>query len=128
MYLLLVVDLSNFNMCCLLVIQCSQKVKKPLQTQEIASYVMWHSFLCHIIIFSFVEMADAIDISTSRYVSPINKNKFVAIFLAFNTTNTPLIIFMMSLSIQVLQPRLSNYPIDKIFFFKPFTSHTSKII
>jgi len=128
MYLLLVVDLSNFNICCLLVIQYSQKVKKPLQIQGIASYVMWPSFLCHIIIFSFLEMADAIDISTSRYVSLINKNKFVAIFLAFNTTNTPLIIFMMSLSIQVLQPRLSNYPIDKIFFFKPFTSHTSKII
>jgi len=128
MYLLLVVDMSNVNLCYLLVIQCSQKVKKPLQTQGITSYVMLPSFYCHINIFSFVEMADAIDISTSRYVFPINKNKFIAIFLAFNTTNTPLIIFMMSLSIRVLQPGLSNYLIDKIFFFKPFASHTSKTI
>jgi len=35
---------------------------------------------------------------------------------------------MIPLSIRILQPRLSNCPTDKIFFFKPFTCHTSEII
>jgi len=137
MHLLLDVDVPNFNLCCLLITQCSQKgtvtfvspwsnfllerIFKPF-------FDMWPSFLCHIIVFSSEGLDDAIDASTSLCVSLINIKKFAAIFLAFKTTSALLMIFMIPLSIQILKPRISNCPTDKIFFYKPFTCRTSKIV
>jgi len=131
------VDVPNVNLCCLLITQCSQKGRVTFVSPWSNFWLerifkpfsdMWPSFWCHIIIFSSKGLADTIDASTSWYISLIITNKFAAIFLAFKTINALLMIFMIPLSHQILQPRLSNCPMNKIFFFKPFTCHISEIV
>jgi hypothetical protein len=96
MHLLLDVDVPNFNLCCLLITQCSQKgtvtfvspwsnfllerIFKPF-------FNMWPSFWCHVIVFSSEGLDDSIDAFTSWCVSLINTKKFASIFLAFKTTS-----------------------------------------
>ena len=125
MHLLLMLYMLNFNLCCLLVTQCSQNGKftdlsygnnfcserifKPYSD-------MWPSLRCHIIVDS--SPFDATHALISCSVSLLSMNKLALIFYAFINTSASLVIFMISFSTWVLHPWLHTYTKDNRFFFR----------
>ena len=101
MHLLLATNLLNFNLCCLLVTQCSQNGKftdlsprsnccskrifKPCSD-------MWLSLRCHIVVDS--SPFDATHTSVSCSVSPLSMNILALVFSTFINISAPLTIFM----------------------------------
>ena len=135
MHLLLAIYLLNFNVYCSLTTQCSQNDKSTdlslrsnFHSKRISKPCsdMWLSLRCHIIVDS--SPFDATYTLTFRSVSPLNMNKLTPIFLSFIKTSEHLAIFMIPFSTWVLHPKLSIYPKNNRFFFRPLTCCTSSIV
>ena len=124
MHLLLVSDLLNFNLCCLLVTQylqngkfiylsprsnfCSERIFKP-------SSDIWPSLRCNII--ANFSPFNATHVSTSYNVFLLIMNRLALIFSLFINISTLLTIFMITFSTWVLQQRLSICPNDNRFLY-----------
>ena len=135
MHLLLTINLLNFNLYYLLIIQYSQNNKltnlspgsnfRSVRTFKPCSD-MWPSLRCHVIVDS--SPFDATHASASCSVSSLSMNRLASISSVFINTSAHLTIFIISFSTWVLYPWLSICPKNNRFFFKPLIYRTSPIV